>query len=159
MPPQRTEKLGRFGKGTVAGKTSDAASCLSERSCKCWEQPLPTSYFSDERLGSIVCFAAISFRIKSHLSDKNTTLLSSSEGASRGHWLVKHLGVSWDKHGFCTYERNKCFWMYEKEGIEMSSKIICRFLILLHVQMVALSPEAEILWDYVCLSQDKSSHL
>lgn len=49
--------------------------------------------------------------------------------------------------------------MYEKEGIEMSSKIICRFLILLHVQMVALSPEAEILWDYVCLSQDKSSHL
>lgn len=117
------------------------------------------NHFSDERSGSVVCFAALSFRIKNYLSDKSVKLLFSFAGPRRTHWLVKHLGASSDKLGFCTYERDKCFCMCEKEGIEMSSKIICRILILLHVKMTALSPEAEMLWDYVCLSQDKSFHL
>lgn len=117
------------------------------------------NHFSDERSGSVVCFTAISFRIKNYLSGKSVKLLFSFAGPRRTHWLVKHLGGSSDKLGFCTYERDKCFCMCEKEGIEMSSKIICRILILLHVKMTALSPEAEMLWDYVCLSQDKSFHL
>lgn len=36
----------------------------------------------------------------------------------------------------------------------MNSKIICRFLILLRVKMIALSLGTEILWDYFCLSLD-----
>lgn len=47
-----------------------------------------------------------------------------------------------------------CFWRDEKDGTEISSKIICRFLILLHVKLMALSLGTEILGDYFCLSLD-----
>lgn len=47
--------------------------------------------------------------------------------------------------------------MYEKEGIEMSNKIIVRFPILLNVQMVALYPEAEIFWDCLLVTRQTFS--